>query len=45
MARLQGPIAVQAVFDRLPGLALVAAPEPRGFAFRRSPKLDLSWQA
>jgi cytochrome P450 len=45
MARLQGPIAVQAVVDRLPGLALVAAPEPRGFAFRRPSRLDLTWQA
>jgi len=43
MARLQGPIAVQAILDRLPGLELVEAPEPRGFAFRRPPELRLRW--
>lgn len=44
MARLQGPIAVKAIFDRLPGLELVDAPEPRGFAFRRPPALRLRWE-
>jgi cytochrome P450 len=44
MARLQGPIAVQAILDRLPGLELVEAPEPHGFAFRRPPELRLRWQ-
>ena len=43
MARLQGPIAVQAILDRLSGLELVDAPEPRGFAFRRPPELRLRW--
>jgi cytochrome P450 len=43
MARLQGPIAVQAILDRLSGLELVEAPEPRGFAFRRPPELHLRW--
>jgi cytochrome P450 len=43
MARLQGPIAVQAILDRLSGLELVEAPEPRGFAFRRPPELRLRW--
>jgi cytochrome P450 len=44
MARLQGPIAVKAILDRLPGLELVETPEPRGFAFRRPPELRLRWQ-
>jgi cytochrome P450 len=44
MARLQGPIAVRAILA-LPGLELVSAPEPRGFAFRRPPELHLSWTA
>jgi cytochrome P450 len=45
MARLQGPIAVQAIFDRLPGLELLEAPEPHGFAFRRPADLHLRWRA
>jgi cytochrome P450 len=45
MARLEGPIAVKAIFDRLSGLQLVEAPEPRGFAFRRPPALRLRWRA
>ncbi|MGH3045953.1 MAG: cytochrome P450 [Gaiellaceae bacterium] len=44
MARLQGPIALQAIFDRLPGLELVEAPEPHGFAFRRPSGLNLRWR-
>jgi cytochrome P450 len=43
MARLQGPIAVKAILDRLSGLEIVEAPEPRGFAFRRPPELRLRW--
>jgi cytochrome P450 len=43
MARLQGPIAVKAIFDRLPNLELVERPEPRGFAFRRPHELRLRW--
>jgi cytochrome P450 len=43
LARIQGAIAVHAVLDRLPGLALAAAAEPRGFAFRRPPELRLRW--
>jgi cytochrome P450 len=43
MARLQGPIAVQAILDRLSGLEIVEAPEPRGFAFRRPPELRVRW--
>ena len=43
MARLQGPIAVQAILDRLTGLELVEALEPHGFAFRRPPELRLRW--
>jgi cytochrome P450 len=42
MARLQGPIAVQAIVG-LPGLELAEAPEPHGFAFRRPPELRLRW--
>jgi cytochrome P450 len=42
MARLQGPIAVQAILG-LPGLELLEAPEPHGFAFRRPPELRLRW--
>jgi len=45
MARLQGPIAVQAIFDRLPGLELLEAPQPHGFAFRRPAELHLRWRA
>jgi cytochrome P450 len=45
MARLQGAIAVGAILDRLPGLELVSAPEPYGFAFRRPAELDLRWCA
>jgi cytochrome P450 len=44
MARLQGPIAVKAILDRLSGLELVEAPEPHGFAFRRPAELDLRWR-
>ena len=45
MARLQGPIAVQAILRRLPGLELVARPEPHGFAFRRPRELRVRWRA
>jgi cytochrome P450 len=43
MARMQGPLAVEAILERLPGLELVDPPEPHGFAFRRPPELRLSW--
>jgi cytochrome P450 len=43
MARLQGPIAVKSILDRLSSLQLVEGPEPHGFAFRRPPELRLSW--
>jgi cytochrome P450 len=43
MARLQGPIAVQRILDRLTGLELEAAPDPQGFAFRRPQELRVSW--
>jgi cytochrome P450 len=45
MARMQGPLAVAAALDRLPGLELVDPPEPQGFAFRRPPGLQLRWSA
>jgi cytochrome P450 len=44
MARLQGPIAVKAILERLPAPELVDAPEPHGFAFRRPSELHLRWQ-
>ena len=34
---------VTALFERLPGLELVHAPEPAGFAFRRPATLELRW--
>jgi cytochrome P450 len=43
MARLQGPIAVLAILDRLSGVEIVEALEPRGFAFRRPPELRVRW--
>jgi cytochrome P450 len=43
MARMQGPIAVGALFDRLPGLALVSMDEPAGFAFRKSAAVHVTW--
>jgi cytochrome P450 len=43
MARLQGTIAVQRLFDRLRDLELVDAPEPHGFAFRRPAELHVRW--
>jgi cytochrome P450 len=45
MARLQGGIAVRALLERLPGLGLVTAPHPHGFAFRKPAELHLRWQA
>jgi cytochrome P450 len=44
MARMQGPIAVSAILERLPGLELVDPPAPHGFAFRRPPELRLRWE-
>jgi cytochrome P450 len=43
LARLQGALAVEALLERLPGLQLVEAPEPVGFAFRRPERLVLAW--
>jgi cytochrome P450 len=43
LARLQGAVAIQALFDRLPGLRIVSAAEPVGFAFRKVPELHLEW--
>jgi cytochrome P450 len=45
MARMQGPLAVEAILERLHGLELVDPPEPHGFAFRRPPELQLTWTA
>jgi cytochrome P450 len=43
LGRMQCTAAVTALFDRLPGLELVHAPEPAGFAFRRPATLELRW--
>jgi len=43
LARLQGAVAITALLDRLPGLRIVAAAEPEGFAFRKVPRLELAW--
>jgi cytochrome P450 len=45
LARLQGLIAVRALLDRVPGLELVEAPEPHGFAFRRPAELRVGWRS
>ena len=44
LGRMQCQAAVTALFDRLPGLAIVQAPEPTGFAFRRPATLQLRWE-
>jgi cytochrome P450 len=44
MARLQGATVLRALLERLPGLELVDAPEPHGFAFRKPAELHLRWQ-
>jgi cytochrome P450 len=44
LGRMQCQAAVTAIFERLPGLELVAAPEPSGFAFRRPATLELRWR-
>ena len=45
LARLQGTVALRALFERLPGLALDPADpvEPVGFNFRRPPRLRVTW--
>ena len=43
LGRMQCQAAVTALFARLPGLELVHAPEPTGFAFRRPATLELRW--
>jgi len=45
MARLQGAVALAAILERLHGLEIVDAPDPRGFAFRRPATLTLRWTA
>ena len=44
LGRMQCQAAVTALFDRLPGLEIVHAPEPTGFAFRRPATLELRWE-
>jgi cytochrome P450 len=43
LGRMQCQAAVTALLERLPGLELVHAPEPSGFAFRRPATLELRW--
>jgi cytochrome P450 len=43
LARLQGAVAIQALLDRLPGLHIVSAADPVGFAFRKVPELQIAW--
>jgi cytochrome P450 len=45
LARLQGTVALKALFERLPGLRLDPSEqtEPLGFNFRRPPRLALLW--
>jgi cytochrome P450 len=45
LGRMQCQAAVTAIFERLPALELVYAPEPSGFAFRRPATLELSWDS
>jgi cytochrome P450 len=45
LGRMQCQIALTELFDRLPGLEIVHAPEPAGFAFRRPATLELRWLA
>ena len=44
LARLQGSLAVGVLLERLPGLRLVEATPPVGFAFRRPARLLLAWE-
>jgi cytochrome P450 len=44
LARLQGALALRALLERLPGLELVEAPEPHGFAFRKPASLGVRWR-
>lgn len=45
MARLQGAVAVGRILERLPGIELIQAAEPDGFAFRRPAELHVRWRA
>lgn len=46
LARLEGQMALRALFERLPGLQLDAdhPAEPEGFNFRRPPHLHVRWE-
>lgn len=44
LARLQTEVAVRVVLSRLEGLTLVASAAPEGFAFRKTPRLDVAWR-
>jgi hypothetical protein len=41
---MQGGIALGMLVDRLRGIELLEAPEPRGFAFRKPEALHRSWE-
>lgn len=47
LARLEGQMALRALFERLPGLRLDTdhPSEPEGFNFRRPPHLHVRWEA
>jgi cytochrome P450 len=44
LARLQGALAIGVLVETLPGLRLVEAPEPTGFAFRRPERVVVAWE-
>ena len=43
MARLQTTIALERIIARLPGIRLVSADAPAGFAFRRPSRVTVAW--
>ena len=43
LARMEAHAAVSALLDRLPGLRLDGPAAPRGFVFRKPPRLDVTW--
>jgi cytochrome P450 len=45
LARLQARVAVETLLDRLPGLRLDEAAEPRGLVFRKPAGVHVSWDA
>jgi cytochrome P450 len=45
LARLEAHVALGAVLDRLPDLALAAPAVPEGQVFRKPPELRVRWRA